>query len=93
MDFSGARFIVIVTVAIYFIFDHFEGKQIQDERENLIRLKTFELMQKLTLWVLSACAVFLIFNPDVPAIYPVMALVASCMYGEIFGRIYYRKKL
>lgn len=92
MDLSIARYITIISVAIYFIYEHFDSKAVKDEREELIRLKTFELMQKLTMATLTLIAIALIFYPQIAAIYPVMALVLSCMYGEIFGKIYFRKK-
>ncbi len=92
MELTLARYIVIGTIIIYFIFNYFDEKAIKDEREELIRLKTFELMQKLTMAVLVVIAMLLIFLPSMAAIYPVLAVVASCMYGEIFGKIYYRRK-
>jgi hypothetical protein len=91
-DLLLARYLVLGSVAIYFIFEYFDGRVMKDEREELIRLKTFELMQRLTAWTLIAIAIILVFLPAIPAIYPVMALVLSAMYGEIFGKLYFRKK-
>jgi hypothetical protein len=92
MDLSWARYIVLITVAIYLAFSFFERKTVNDEREELIRLKTLELMQKLTMWTLIAVSLLLLVNPEVSAFYPVTALAVACMYGEIFGKIYYRRK-
>lgn len=86
------RYLVILTIAVYFVFQYFDSKQIKDEREEFIRLKTFELIQMLTMWMLVAISLGLIFFPDVSAFYPVLCLVGTCLYGEIFGKLYYRKK-
>ncbi|MBL7687171.1 MAG: hypothetical protein JNJ49_03980 [Bdellovibrionaceae bacterium] len=92
MEFSVARYVVLFTVVVYFAFSYFDTKSVKDEREELIRLKTFELMQKLTVWTLVIIAASLAIWPETPAIFPVMALVVSSMYTEVFGKIYYRKK-
>ncbi len=45
-EFNYLRWALLVTIAIYFIFEHFEEKQINDEREELIRLKHLSLFTK-----------------------------------------------
>ncbi len=91
-NFDLLRILLIITVIIYFIYDYFEGKQIKDEREELIRLKTYELVHKATTTTLCALAVLYFFFPGMPALYPVLAVVFSFLYTEIVGKIYFRKK-
>jgi hypothetical protein len=86
------RYLALISVVIYFIFEHFDKKTLKDEREELIRLKTFELMQKLNLWALTAMACLFFWDPGMSAIFPLMALVLTSLYGEIFGKLYYRRK-
>jgi len=86
------RYLAVISVVIYFVFEYFDKKTLKDEREELIRLKTFELMQKLNLWALTAMAGVFFFYPEISAIFPLMALVLTSLYGEIFGKIYFRKK-
>jgi len=93
MEVSIARFITLFTVVVYFIYEYFDDKAIKDEREELIRLKTHEFTQKITLWALTIVACALVFYPQTPAIYPIMALVLAIMYGEIAAKIYYRRKI
>lgn len=91
--FLAVRLAVILSVVVYFVFDHFDGKRVRDEREELIRLKTFELLQKLNMWALTLISIWFVFEPQMPAIVPVIALVVTSLYGEIFGKIYYRRQL
>jgi hypothetical protein len=86
------RYLAFASVIFYFLFEHFDKKIVKDEREELIRLKTFELMHKLNLWSLTAIVVLIFFYPTMPAILPVMILVFTSLYGEIFGKLYYRRK-
>ena len=86
-------FLAISSILVYFIFSFFEDRRVDDEREELIRLKTFELVQKLTMWAITAFAVVICFQPQFPAIYPLLVLVLANMYSEIAAKIYFRKKL
>lgn len=83
---------ILASVFIYFIFGWMDRQVVKDEREELIQLKTYELMQKLTMWSLTALAFSFVFYPTMPAVIPVMILIFASMYGEIFGKLYYRKK-
>ena len=56
MSFELPRYLVLVSVLIYFAFDYFDAKRIRDEREELIRLKTYALLQKLTMLTITAVA-------------------------------------
>lgn len=85
--------ITVVSISVYFIFSFFDGRRVNDEREELIRLKTFELVQKLTMWALTAFAIAISLQPQMPAFYAVMALVLANMYGEIAAKIFFRMKL
>jgi len=92
MNHDWVRFLALASLAIYFVFDYFDKKVIKDEREELIRLKTFELMQKLNLWSLTAIAGLFFIYPQMSAFFPFIILVLASLYGEIFGKLYYRRK-
>ena len=91
-NFDLLRLVLIVTVVIYFIHDYFQAKQIKDEREELIRLKTYELVHKTTTSTLCVLALVYFFFPAMPALYPVLAVVLSFLYTEIIGKVYFRRK-
>lgn len=82
-----------VSLVIYFAFDFLDRGTVLDERERLIRLKAMELTVKLTIATLTASALVILLFPFLPAVYPLMALVLACLYGEIAGKVYYRRKL
>lgn len=86
------RYLTLFSVVLYFIFDYLDGKVVKDEREELIRLKTYELMQKLTMWSLTFIAITFTIVPEMPAVLPVMVLIFASMYGEIGGKLYFRRK-
>jgi hypothetical protein len=86
------RWILLVTILIYFVFDRFDSRQIKDERENLIQMKTYELVHKVTTTILLIIALIYVFLPSMNALFPVLALSLAFLYTEIFGKIYYRRK-
>jgi hypothetical protein len=86
------RSLALISVLIYFAFEYLDKNRIKDEREELIRLKTFELMQKLNIWALTVLALWFFWDPEISAIIPLMALVLTNLYGEIMGKIFYGKK-
>ena len=90
--FSSLRLILLVTVLIYFIYEQFDGKHLKDEREELIRLKTYGLVHTVTTTTLCLFAIIYLFFPRIDALYPLMAVVLSYLYTEIIGKIYFRKK-
>jgi fatty acid desaturase len=90
--FSLLRLILIFSVIVYFIFEHIDEKQVKDEREELIRLKTFELVHKVTTSTLCVLAIVYLFVPQMPALYPMLAVIFSFLYTEIFGKIYFRRR-
>ncbi len=91
-SFDLLRSLLLFTLVVYFIYDYFETKQIKDEREELIRLKTFELVHKTTTSTLCVMAVLYFFFPWIPALYPILAVILSFLYTEILGKIYFRRK-
>jgi hypothetical protein len=92
VNLENLRYLTLISVIIYFIFEFLDRKTVKDEREELIRLKTYELMQKLTMWSLTALALSFVFFPEMPAMLPVMILIFASMYGEIAGKLYFRWK-
>ena len=91
-NFNFLRLALLVTGGIYFIFEYFDEKQTNDEREELIRLKTFELVHKVTVTALCLVAGSYVFFPEMNALYPLLALMFSFFYTEIFGKLYFRRK-
>lgn len=92
LNIGNLRFLVFFSVLVYFLFTYFESRRIQDEREELIRLKSFEIMHKLIMMAATLCAVLLIFDPFVLGIYPVLVIVLMSLWGEVFAKIYLRRK-
>ena len=92
MSFDFIRYLAFVSVIIYFIFDFLDGKRIKDEREEFIRLKTFELIHKVSLTALTLLSLSLALYPELPGSIAVMIFVFSFMYAEIFGKLYFRSK-
>lgn len=86
------RWILLITVVIYFIFDYFDEQLLKDEREEFIRLKTFELVHKVTTFALCAIAIAYTFFPWLNALYPILILILAYFYTELAGKIYYRRK-
>ncbi len=91
-NFNLLRLIILLTVIIYYVFEYFDEKQIADEREKLIQLKTYELVHKVTTAALLLVAVTYVLIPTMNALIPVLVLVFAFLYTEIIGKIYYRKK-
>jgi hypothetical protein len=92
MNVELVRYLSIISVAIYFCFDYFDGKRVKDEREEFIRLKTFELIHKVTITALTLFSVAVILYPEIPAALAVLVFVFAFMYAEIFGKLYLRSK-
>ena len=93
LDFVFLRPILFISILIYFIFEHFDSKQVKDEREELIRLKTNELVHRVTTLTVSAFALLYFFFPWMNALYPILAIIFSFLYTEIIGKIYFRRKI
>ena len=86
------RYLIFASVIIYFIYDYFDNKKIKDEREEFLKLKTFELVQKVTLFCVSVLALSYVFYPEMPAAIPIVTIVLCSLYTEVFGKLYLRRK-
>ena len=67
--------------------------ELSDEREELIRLKSSELAHRMMMGTLTIMALLFLIFPTMHAFYPIMATIVSAMYGEIFGKLFFRWKL
>lgn len=85
--------ILILSVAAYFIFDFFDGKRVHDEREELIRMKTYKFVQRTSSWSIVGLTFLYIFDRHQPAIIFLVAIVLASLYSEIAGKLYWRSKL
>ena len=86
------RSLAFVSVIIYVVFDYLDGRNVKDEREELIQLKSLELAHKATLATLALSALIYIFFPWMNALYIILALILAALYTEILGKIYYRRR-
>lgn len=84
--------LILVSILIYFIFDYFDGRQVKDERYEFIRLKSFEFVQKTTLFALLALAITYLFIPFISGKLVIMILILASLYGEIGAKLYLRRK-
>ncbi len=86
------RYFILLSVIVYFIFDFFEQKKVKDEREEFLKLKTFELVQKITLFSVSVLAIAYLLYPEMPAYVPIIIITICGMYTEIIGKTFLRRK-
>lgn len=92
-EFELLKYFIFASVIIYFIFDFLDKKKIQDEREELIRLKTYSLVHKTVLATISFLSLCYLLYPTMPAFVPLIFTVIASMYAEIFAKFYFRAKL
>ena len=90
--FSLPNVVILVSVIIYFIFDHFDKVEVNDEREELIRLKTFQVVQKVNTGTLLVLALSYFFFSYIPGLLIIFILILSSLYTEIGAKLYFRKK-
>ena len=90
--FENTKYFIFASVLIYFIFDYIDQKKIKDEREEFLKLKTFEFVQKVSLFSMTILSVAYLLYPAMPAFVPLIVLVITTMYTEIFAKLYLRKK-
>lgn len=90
--FTWPNIIIFLSVIVYFIYDHFDSKQIKDEREEFIRLKTFEFVQKTTTISLLILSAAYLFTPSIDGLFVIFILILSALYSEIAAKIFYRRK-
>ncbi len=86
------KYFILISIAIYFIYYYLDEKKIKDEPEEFLKLKTFELVQKMTLFTVTFVSVIYFFYPSLPAFVPIILIVICSMYAEIIGKAYLRSK-
>ncbi len=91
--FSWTNIIIFLSVIIYFLYDHFEGKHVKDEREEFIKLKTFEFVQRANTFSLLILSVAYFFTAYINGLLVIFILILSSLYTEIAAKFYYRKKI
>lgn len=92
ISFNYIRYFIFASVIIYFTFEYFDRRKIKDEREEFLKLKTYELVQKVTLLFVSLLSITYLLYPEMPAFVPITLIVICSMYTEIFGKLYLRSK-
>ena len=92
LNFSMIQFFILVSIAVYFVFDYFDQKRIKDEREEFIKLKTSDFVQKSTLAAVTVIALAYAVVPEMPAFVPIIVIVICNMYSEILGKFLFRRK-
>ncbi|MBY0452359.1 MAG: hypothetical protein K2P92_04930 [Bdellovibrionaceae bacterium] len=90
--FETLRYFIFASVLVYFIYDYFDQKRVKDEREELIKLKTYEYVQKISLFCICLLATAYLLYPQMPTFVPLIVLVVTSMYSEIFAKLYLRRK-
>lgn len=85
------KYFILFSIAIYFIYGYLDEKKIKDQREEFLKLKTFELIQKMTLFTVTFVSI-IFFYPTLPAFVPIILIVICSMYAEIIGKAYLRRK-
>lgn len=90
--FDWSNIVIFLSVIIYFVYDYKDGKQIKDEREELIRLKTFEFVQRANTFALLLLSAAYFFTTYIHGLLIIFVLILSSMYTEIFSKIYFRRK-
>ncbi|MEO5667782.1 MAG: hypothetical protein ABIR96_06980 [Bdellovibrionota bacterium] len=93
MNFFILQTLLILSLVAYFVFDAFEDRRVQDEREELIRLKTHRFVQKVSSWSLCTLTLLYVYDRNQPAIVFLVAMVLASLYSEIAGRIFWRSRL
>jgi len=87
------RWFTFLTILFYFVFEYFDKKYINDEREEMIRLKTLEFSHKSGVGVLTLLTLIYWYNPYLDGIWFLLPAVLSLLYSEILGKIYFRKTM
>lgn len=90
--FTWPNIILLLSVLVYFAYDHFEEKRLQDEREELIRLKTYAFVQKANTFALLLLSLAYFFTHDINGTLIIFILILSSLYTEMAAKIYFRKR-
>ena len=92
ISFDNIKYFILFSIVVYFIYDYLDVKKIKDEREEFLKLKTFEFVQKITLISITLLSVAYFFFPAMPAYVPIILIVVCSMYSEILVKAYFRRK-
>jgi len=84
---------LLASMVIYFVFDFIDKRNIKDEREELIRLKSFEVVQKITILSLLVLSFACLFFPLLDGRLVILIIIMANLYSEIIAKIYLRNKL
>jgi hypothetical protein len=82
----------LISILIYGAFSRREKKVLVDEREEMIRLKTYEFMNKAQIWTIGLMMIIIILYKEINPMTVLMAMIWASMYTEIAGKIYFRHK-
>jgi hypothetical protein len=93
MNYYLIQSVLILSIVAYFVFEIFEERRTQDEREELIRLKTYQFVQKTSFWTLISMSALYIYDREIPGIIFLVGMLLATLYSEIFGRVFWRNKL
>lgn len=88
------KIFLIASGVVYLIYMYiFDCRQIDDERRELIRLKSLRLTQKITLAILIIITFTNCFVKDIPNLYILGTLIMSNIVLEIGLKSYFDKTL
>ena len=87
------RSFVFASALLYVLADWRDRRRLQDEREQLIKLKAGTVVQNLSVAVVVCATVYYMHNPRVDAIYLIVAVAGSLIYGNLLGSWWYRRRL
>jgi hypothetical protein len=92
MNNAFIQYFIFASVLVYFVWEHFDQKKLKDEREEFIRLKTYELTHKVTLYTVLFLAFGYVLYPPMPVFVALVMIVLGSLYSEILGKFYFRRK-
>jgi hypothetical protein len=87
------RALLLLSIVVYFVFDRFESRRVQDEREEFIHLKSLEFVQRATLLSVTLLALLYATLPGLSPLIPILTVVLASMYSEILAKIWLRRTL
>lgn len=90
--FTWPNIIILLSVLLYFVYNHVEEKLIKDEREELIRLKTYAFAQKANTFALTMLSGAYFFLHEINGILILFILILSSLYTEMAAKFYFRRK-
>jgi len=84
---------VFASAILYLLADWRDRRRPQDEREHLIKLKAGTVVQNLSVAMLVGATGYYLHDPGVDAIYCIVAIAGSLIYGNLVGTWWYRRQL